>query len=80
MNIFVGNLSSQTTGQQLAGLFSPFGIVRSIKIIFDAYTGRSKGFAFIEMPQDNHAEHAIKILNNARLDSQFIVVNEVRPR
>lgn len=78
MNIFVGNLSSRTTGQQLSGLFSPFGIVRSIKIIFDTYTGRSKGFAFVEMPQDSHAEHAIKNLNSSMLDSQFIVVSEVK--
>jgi len=76
MNIFVGNLSSQTTGQQLSGLFSPFGRVRSIKIMFDAFTGRSKGFAFVEMPEESHAEHAIKILNRSRLDSQYLVVNE----
>jgi RNA recognition motif-containing protein len=80
MNIYVGNLSSRTTGQQLSGLFSPFGIVSSIKIIFDTYTGRSKGFAFVEMPRDCHAERAIKNLNRTMLDSQFIVVNEVKPR
>ncbi|HEY1163701.1 MAG TPA: RNA-binding protein [Chitinophaga sp.] len=78
MNIFVGNLNSQTTGQQLSGLFSPFGIVRSIKIMFDSYTGRSQGFAFIDMPQDAHAKRAIKSLNSTLLDCQFIVVNEVR--
>jgi len=80
MNIFVGNLSSRTTGQQLSSLFSPFGIVSSIKIIFDTYTGRSKGFAFVEMPRDSHAEHAIKNLNSTMLDSQYLVVNEVKTR
>ncbi|WP_298737923.1 RNA-binding protein [uncultured Chitinophaga sp.] len=78
MQIFVGNLSCQTTGRQLSGLFSAFGIVRSVKIIFDNYTGRSQGFAFVDMPQDSHAAHAIKVLNSSMLDSQFIVVNEVR--
>jgi len=76
MNIFVGNLSSQTTGQQLSWLFSAFGTVRSIKIMFDTYTGRSKGFAFVEMPEESHAERAIKALNRSRLDYQYLVVNE----
>jgi len=44
--------------------------------MFDAFTGRSKGFAFVEMPEESHAEHAIKILNRSRLDSQYLVVNE----
>jgi len=44
--------------------------------MFDAFTGRSKGFAFVEMPEESHAEHAIKILNRIRLDSQYLVVNE----
>ncbi|WP_325537620.1 RNA-binding protein [Chitinophaga sp.] len=80
MNIFVGNLSSRTTEQQLTGLFSSFGIIRSIKIITDTFTQRSKGFAFVEMPDDNEAERAIRHLNSTKLDSQTIVVNEARPR
>ncbi|TWF33636.1 RNA recognition motif-containing protein [Chitinophaga polysaccharea] len=80
MNIFVGNLNRQTTEQQLAELFSPFGIVRSIKVIMDNYTGRSKGFGFIEMPDDAEAERAIRELNSTSFDTQVIVVNEARPR
>lgn len=80
MNIFVGNLSSQTTEQQLTGLFSPFGTVRSIKIITDAFTGRSRGFGFVDMPDNSHAEKAIKDLNSTMFNSQVIVVNEARPR
>ncbi|NML40683.1 RNA-binding protein [Chitinophaga sp. G-6-1-13] len=80
MNIFVGNLSSQTTEQQLTALFSPFGIVRNTKIIIDSYSGRSRGFAFLEMPDNGEAERAISDLNGASLDSQAIVVNEARPK
>lgn len=80
MNIFVGNLSSQTTEQQLAALFMPFGLVRNSKVIIDNYSGRSRGFAFVEMPVDSEAERAIRELNGASVDTQVIVVNEARPR
>ncbi|NLR82746.1 RNA recognition motif domain-containing protein [Chitinophaga eiseniae] len=80
MNIFVGNLSSQTTEQQLTALFSPFGMIRSTKVIMDNYTGRSKGFGFVEMPVDAEAERAIRELNSTLMDAQVIVVNEARPR
>lgn len=80
MNIFVGNLSSHTTEQQLTELFSPFGIIRSTKIIMDNYTGRSRGFAFLEMPIDAEAECAIRDLNGASVNTQTIIVNEARPK
>ncbi|MFB6457162.1 RNA recognition motif domain-containing protein [Chitinophaga sp. Hz27] len=80
MNIFIGNLSSQTSEQQLSDLFSPFGIVRSTKVIYDNFTGRSKGFAFVEMPDEGAAERAIRNLNNTVVDTQKIVVNEAKPR
>lgn len=80
MNIFVGNLSSQTTEQHLTAQFSPFGIVRNCKIVTDNYTGRSRGFAFVEMPVDAEAERAIRDLNGTAIDSQSIVVNEAKPR
>lgn len=79
MNIYVGNLSARTTEEQLVDLFTPFGIVGSIKVIYDNYTGRSRGFAFVEMPEDAHAERAIQDLNNSSVDSQVIVVNVARP-
>ncbi|WP_212005597.1 RNA-binding protein [Chitinophaga sp. HK235] len=80
MNLFVGNLSGQTTEQQLTALFSPFGIVQNVKVIIDNYTGRSKGFGFVEMPDDAHAERAIRNLNGTSVDAQTIVVNEARPK
>jgi len=80
MNIFVGNLSSQTTEKQLADLFIPFGELKSVKVITDGYTGRPKGFAFIEMPEQGGAEKAIESLNNSTVNGQSMVVNEARPR
>jgi RNA recognition motif-containing protein len=80
MNIFVGNLSSETTEKHLEGLFTPFGEVRSVKIIVDGYTRRSRGFAFVEMPERSHAETAIEKLHNTSLHTQSITVNEARPR
>lgn len=80
MNIFVGNLSSQTTEKQLENLFIPFGEISSVKIISDNYTHRSKGFAFVEMPEQIDAEKAIQKLNNSSLHGQLLTVNEARPR
>jgi len=80
MNIFVGNLSTQTTEQQLTTLFTPFGEVASVKIVTDNYTKRSRGFAFVEMPEKENAEKAIEQLNNSSLDTQSITVNEARPK
>ena len=80
MNIFVGNLSSQTTEKQLESLFIPFGEIRSVKIITDGYTGRSKGFAFVEMPDKDSSEKAIEKLHNTSLHGQTLTINEARPR
>lgn len=80
MNIFVGNLSSEATEKQLENLFTPFGEIRSVKIITDNYTHRSKGFAFVDMPEQANAEKAIQKLNNSSLHGQSITVNEARPR
>ncbi|WP_109698163.1 RNA recognition motif domain-containing protein [Chitinophaga deserti] len=80
MNIYVGNLSSQTTEQEISKVFASYGEVRSVKVIIDAYTGRSKGFAFVEMPETDNAEKAIRELNNTNLDAKYITVNEARPK
>ena len=80
MNIFIGNLDSQTTEKQIENLFIPFGEVKSVKIIIDNFTKRSRGFAFVEMPEKENAEKAIEKLNNTSINSQSIVVNEARPR
>jgi RNA recognition motif-containing protein len=79
MNIFVGNLSDQTTESHLQGLFAEFGEVKSVKIIIDNYTNRSRGFGFVEM-EKTPGETAIEKLNNTSLHSQTIVVNEARPK
>lgn len=80
MNIFVGNLSNETTEKQLENLFIPFGEIKSVKIITDNYTGRSKGFAFVEMPESVNAQKAIEALNNSILQGQSLTVNEARPK
>ncbi len=80
MNIFVGNLSAQTTEKQIESLFTPFGEVKSVKIITDNYTRRSRGFAFVEMPESTHAQSAIEKLNNTNLNEQSMTVNEARPK
>ncbi|HXG92338.1 MAG TPA: RNA-binding protein [Blastocatellia bacterium] len=79
MRIFVGNLSYQTTEDQLADLFSEVGQVESATIVTDRDTGRSRGFAFVEMEQDA-ATKAIERFNGHELNGRTINVNEARPR
>lgn len=80
MNIFVGNLNFQTTEEQLQDLFTPFGEVSSVKIVTDKFSGRSRGFGFVEMPNQSQGESAVNDLNNYTLNSRSIVVNEAKPR
>jgi len=80
MNIYVGNLGQQTSETQLRDLFTAYGEVDSVKIITDHVTGRPRGFAFVEMADKANAENAIQELNNTKLDTQFITVNEARPK
>ena len=76
--LFVGNLSFQTSEQELSDLFSQIGRVESVSIITDRMTGRSKGFGFVEM--DNEAaENAITKFNGSDLDGRKLTVNEARP-
>jgi RNA recognition motif-containing protein len=79
MRIFVGNLSYQTTEDQLTDLFSEVGQVESATIVTDRDTGRSRGFAFVEMDRDA-AVAAIEKFNGAELNGRTINVNEARPR
>jgi cold-inducible RNA-binding protein len=79
MRIFVGNLSYQTTEDQLTDLFSECGQVESATIVTDRDTGRSRGFAFIEMDRDAAAQ-AIEKFNDVELNGRRINVNEARPR
>ncbi|MEN8118538.1 MAG: RNA-binding protein [Bacteroidota bacterium] len=79
MNLFVAKLSSSTTGDDLQELFSAHGEVTSAKVIFDRETGNSKGFGFVEMPNDEEANAAIAALNESELDGNEIVVKEANP-
>jgi RNA recognition motif-containing protein len=80
MNIYVGNLSYDVVEEDLREIFEEYGEVSSIKIIADKYTGRSKGFGFIEMPDKKEAISAIQELNNATLDNRPMKVNEAKQR
>lgn len=80
MNIYVGNLSYQLSDDELRQAFEQFGTVSSATIIMDKATGRSKGFGFVEMPDQASGEQAIKELDGADLKGRNIKVNEARPR
>jgi RNA recognition motif-containing protein len=80
MNIYVGNLSYQVTEQELQRAFEPFGQVESTKIIQDVYSGRSKGFGFVEMPDNDEAWSAIDALNGNEMKGRTLKVNKARPR
>ncbi len=80
MNIYVGNLSWNLKDQDLANLFASHGEVASAKIVNDKFTNRSKGFGFVEMPNDDQANAAITALNGTEVDGRNIVVNESRPK
>lgn len=80
MNIFVARLNYDTRESDLQYAFEEFGAVDSAKIIMDRGTGRSKGFGFVEMPDDEEAREAINALNEQDLDGRSIVVKEAEPR
>ena len=79
MKLYVGSLDFQTTEKELEELFATIGPVESAAIITDKYSGRSKGFGFVEMA-DEQAKEAISSLNGKKLGGRDIVVNEARPR
>ena len=80
MNIFVAKLNYDTTSETLEDVFTSYGDVDSAKVIFDRETGRSKGFGFVEMPNDDEAMQAIEALNESTLEGRTIVVKKARPR
>ena len=80
MNIFVAKLNYDTRESDLRNAFSEYGDVDSVKIIMDKFTGRSKGFGFVEMPNDDEGQNAINGLNNSELDGRNIVVKKAEPR
>ena len=80
MNIFVGSLPFSIDEADLRESFEAYGAVSSVKIITDKFTGRSKGFGFVEMDNDTEAEKAIQELNGASVDGRTIVVNKSEPK
>jgi RNA recognition motif-containing protein len=78
--LYVGNLSYNVTNQSLEELFAEFGAVKSAQVVMDRDTGRSKGFGFVEMADDNGANEAIRSLNEKQHDGRPLTVNEARPR
>lgn len=80
MNIYIGNLPYSTTEDELRETFSQFGQVDRANIIKDKFSGRSKGFGFVEMPNDGEAQSAIDSLNDSDLNGRSIKVNQARPR
>ena len=80
MNIFVARLNYETTSETLEEIFAEYGTVDSAKVIFDRDTGRSKGFGFVEMPNDDEGYAAIEALNESDLDGREIVVKKARPK
>jgi RNA recognition motif-containing protein len=79
-NIFVGNLSFGATEESVRTLFESYGVVDRVSIITDKDTGRSRGFAFAEMPNDSEAERAIAALNGFNSGGRTLNVNEARPK
>ena len=80
MNIYISNLSFKVGDDDLRGYFEEYGEVFSAKVITDRFSGRSRGFGFVEMPDNEAAQKAIDELNQAMVDGKEITVNEARPR
>ena len=80
MNIYVGNLNFKVKESELQEIFENYGEVISVKIIADKYSGRSKGFGFVEMQNDEEAQKAIEGLNGTSVKEREIVVNEAKPK
>jgi len=79
-NIFVGNLSFGTTEDSVRTLFAEYGAIERVSVVTDRDTGRSRGFAFVEMGNNSEANRAIEALNGRELDGRALKVNEARPK
>ena len=80
MNIYVSNLSFNVQDEDLREFFTPYGEVTSAKVISDKFTGKSRGFGFVEMPDDEAAKKAIAELDNASVENRNIKVMEAKPK
>ena len=80
MKIYVGNLPYSVSSEDLSDMFKEHGGVEDVTIIMDRDTGRSKGFGFVEMPNNSDADRAIKSLNGTQIGGRALTVNQARPR
>ena len=80
MRIYIGNMPYGITSEDLSEMFGEYGHVQDATVIMDRETGRSKGFGFVEMPNNGEADRAIKELNSTQLQGRMITVNQARPR
>jgi RNA recognition motif-containing protein len=80
MNIFVAKINFKTRNEDIEAAFGKFGEVSSCKIVRDKETGRSKGYGFVEMPNDDEANKAIEALNEKELDGRTIIVKQANPK
>ena len=80
MNIYVGNLPFELTDEELEAAFTEFGEVSSARVIIDRFSGRSRGFGFVEMPTDSEGEAAIAAMNGKEMMGRPLTVNVARPR
>ena len=79
-NVFVGNMSFETTESGLRSIFEPFGEITRVNLITDRDTGRARGFGFVEMSNDEEAAKAIAALNGTQMDGRALNVNEAKPK
>ncbi len=79
-NIFVGNLDFNATEESIRALFEPYGVVEAVRLMTDRDTGRSRGFAFVEMRDASEADRAINALNGTDMNGRPLTVNEARPK
>jgi RNA recognition motif-containing protein len=80
ISLYVGNLSYDTTEETLRALFAEYGDIEAVRLITDRYTGRSKGFAFVEMSAEEAAEEAVEALNGKEVDGRELKVDKAKPR
>lgn len=80
MDIYVGNLSQQTTQQELEAAFAAFGQVAAVRLVTDRYSGQRRGFAFVEMANPAEADAAIAALNGKAINGQALTVNKAKPK
>jgi RNA recognition motif-containing protein len=79
-NLFVGNMSFQTTETELRSMFEPYGEISKIRVMTDRDTGQARGFGFVEMANDDEAAKAISALNGREMNGRALNVNEARPK